>query len=564
MIKTIIRLPNGTEISSGAGTEVAISNFSLTEAVNTGTELTIGSVCASSIEVGIIDPKGKLSIGAGTRLTVFREYGDSARTLIGQFITEQPTRNSANSMQIVAYDNISCLDLDITDFINSLANWPYKLTDLARLVCAECGLNLITTDIPNGDYHVKQFTGIGITGRQLMQFIGQIAGRFVRATPAGDIEFGWYQPLGEYNIGSTFERQAVQFYPNSIEINLPALAVGDDGEGNLTVTSDLIHVESDNMGNVQLVVNTDFKSMRYLQGGLSFEDYTVAAIEKVQIKQSDNDVGVVFPDGITGSVNTYVILKNPLLVAATQSEIVDVAETLFNILHPISYVPCSVSVIANQFIRAGHIVQVTDINHNTFVTYIMSRAQKGYVDNLKCTGSPSRESTTAVNNQMWSSVNGKLLDLYMNVDGLKVQNRDMQGKYSSLSLDVDGIKTEVAGVDSQLESTTDRVSTLEQSSEQLQLSFEKVETDGVDKVKTSRGYTFDDEGLRITRSGQQMENLLDNTGMYVRRSGQVILQANDRGVRAIDVTVESYLIIGDHARFENYTSGRTACFWLEG
>ena len=61
-----------------------------------------------------------------------------------------------------------------------------------------------------------------------------------------------------------------------------------------------------------------------------------------------------------------------------------------------------------------------------------------------------------------------------------------------------------------------------------------------------------------------MSNLLDNTGMYVRRGGDTILQANDRGVTARDVTALSYLVMGDHARFENYTAGRTACFWLEG
>ena len=94
--------------------------------------------------------------------------------------------------------------------------------------------------------------------------------------------------------------------------------------------------------------------------------------------------------------------------------------------------------------------------------------------------------------------------------------------------------------------------------------METTRTQGASKLKTAMGYTFDDGGLRIARPGQQMENLLDNTGMYVRRGGEVILQANDRGVTAVDVTVGSYLVIGDHARLENYGAGRTACFYLEG
>ena len=107
-------------------------------------------------------------------------------------------------------------------------------------------------------------------------------------------------------------------------------------------------------------------------------------------------------------------------------------------------------------------------------------------------------------------------------------------------------------------------STLEQTAEGLTLSVEKLQTEGTAKLKTAMGYTFDDNGLQICRDGQQMKNLLDNTGMYVTRGGQTILQANDRGVQATDVTVGSYLVIGSHARLENYTAGRTACFWLEG
>ena len=44
------------------------------------------------------------------------------------------------------------------------------------------------------------------------------------------------------------------------------------------------------------------------------------------------------------------------------------------------------------------------------------------------------------------------------------------------------------------------------------------------------------------------------------------LQANNEGVVATDVKVRNYLIIGKHARFENYSDGvdsqRTACFFV--
>ena len=58
-----------------------------------------------------------------------------------------------------------------------------------------------------------------------------------------------------------------------------------------------------------------------------------------------------------------------------------------------------------------------------------------------------------------------------------------------------------------------------------------------------------------------MCNLLDHTGMYVTRDDEVILQANGQGVEATDVSVRNYLVVGDHARFEDYESG-TACYYI--
>ena len=107
------------------------------------------------------------------------------------------------------------------------------------------------------------------------------------------------------------------------------------------------------------------------------------------------------------------------------------------------------------------------------------------------------------------------------------------------------------------------LSEMQQSAEQIRLEITNILNDGVNKVTTSTGYTFNAEGLRIQSAGTAIENLLNNRGMYVSRSGDIMLKADANGVEATDVTVNNYLIIGDHARFENYPTGRTACFYIE-
>lgn len=88
----------------------------------------------------------------------------------------------------------------------------------------------------------------------------------------------------------------------------------------------------------------------------------------------------------------------------------------------------------------------------------------------------------------------------------------------------------------------------------------------VDQVTTRTGYTFNTDGLLIFRSGEEIKNLLDNTGMYITRSGTEILTANNEGVSAINLTARQYLIVGANSRLEDYSNGtdsnRTACFYI--
>lgn len=90
----------------------------------------------------------------------------------------------------------------------------------------------------------------------------------------------------------------------------------------------------------------------------------------------------------------------------------------------------------------------------------------------------------------------------------------------------------------------------------------------IDSVTTSTGYTFDADGLKISKENEPMENRLDNTGMYVTRDGEEILGANHEGVTALNLTSRQFLIVGDNSRFENYDNGtdskRTACFYIGG
>lgn len=568
MLKTLIVLPDGTELYSGAGEKNVILSATVTQCVNSGTELTLGSCCSSMLEAELLTPEGDLTVKAGDQVTVCKVDDNGTRHKLGVFILETPTRSGAHTMGVTAYDRISLLDRDMTLWVEGLDAWPYSLYDLAKMVCGECGLTLKNTELPNGGWAVQRFSADGVTGRQLMQWIGEAAGRFCRADADGLVEFAWYTEAAGFSVGPEARCAMTAGYADGALSILAEDWTVTAGDGEVSVTAESLRVSGDGAGAVELADSVQYF---FYQNGLRYEDYRVAAVEKVQIQKSQEDVGTVYPDSAE-ALNTYRITGNLLLSANSAEDLEPVAQTLYEHLRGITYTPFKAVIPASVHIQAGHILSLTDRNGVTITGFVMSKKQSGQKDTLECTGSASRDSTSAVNAQSFKAWTGKVLNLRTDVDGLMVENADTTGRVARIGLDLENIQTEVSAQQTDLEQVTQSVTTLTQSAEQVAIQVKDMADNGVEKVTTSTGYTFDAGGLRIRKSGEQMENRLDNTGMYVERSvgedTETVLQANDAGVVAADVSVRNYLIVGTHARFEDYTDGsdsqRTACFWIGG
>ena len=218
------------------------------------------------------------------------------------------------------------------------------------------------------------------------------------------------------------------------------------------------------------------------------------------------------------------------------------------------------------------------------------------VDELNMSYQQQEAVSTQISNtvkQTAASVPKTPLDSFNNIKGLIINSADIVEKYgekieteisgryvavsdfgtytedqlAQIGLSSDSLISTVANVQEisgDVELMRQEISRVEQKANAVEIRIGAVESDGVNAVNTRTGYTFDKDGLRITQEGKPIENLLDNTGMYVKFSGATILQANGDGVEGKDVTVRNYLKVGEYARFEDYEGGRTACFWVGG
>lgn len=129
---------------------------------------------------------------------------------------------------------------------------------------------------------------------------------------------------------------------------------------------------------------------------------------------------------------------------------------------------------------------------------------------------------------------------------------------------VDGmIKSSVSKVEGDVHELTEAI----QGSDGILIRIQSLENNKeLDSVTTTTGYTFNAQGLTIHREGDEIKSLLNNTGLYVTRSDEEVLTANNVGVSAINLSARQYLIVGENSRFESYSDGvnahRTACFYI--
>ena len=395
MLKNLIVKSDGTEIDSSL-----ILSCTLTQTLNSGQEFTIGSACTDEIEVEYLAQDDNL-IAKGDVLTLYWVNDSGTKTKVGIYYCEKPNyqglmreiSGTSTVYKVVAYDTMSKLDADFSGWLHAnQAQFPKTIWQLVQLACQRAGVALASSSLPiNGSYSVQAFYADDLTCRQIISWAAEAAGCYAHMNADGKLQFLTY----------TNKRSTVKITP--------------DGASNSTA---------------------------YYADSLSYEDYTVKAIEKVQIRQSDNDVGVIYPDSTTAT-NTYAVQGNLLLTTGTEANLKTVAQNLYNVLKSVTYTPCKVSVPSSSGLACGQIVHVKDARGREFDTYLMSATISSGKASFESVGSASRESSSAVNSQSYKNLTGKMLEIKTSVDGLEVKASDLTGKYTDLKATVDGLSSEV-------------------------------------------------------------------------------------------------------------------------
>lgn len=402
LIKSAILLPGGVVISAGEATSEGdkggyIKSVSFDFSANDGEDLTVGSVCSQKIEVAIITPNNALSLNAGDVVQLKQDEfvdGRIFRTTIGTFIAEKPKRLGAHTTSFVAYDNVSKLDKDISQYLDELykISVPVGVTlySLATDVCIVCGVKFgisSSDNMPFGDELVDVPTGDGITGRQVMRWISEMCGCYCIANSAGEIVLEWYRDKGK--------------------VIAPASEEPEDG----------------------------IEKFRYLAGGLECDDIDIRPVDCVRIipieySDDENPAAIVWPNDGGQYTNPYVVETNPLL-HDVPADVLPVADHIYNAVRISNYRPCKVRISATNRVGVGDIVTVRQVNGDTFTAYISKKSRKGQIDTIECTGNYERNGVLDTYGSTYVSGYSERRVSRKNSSRLTLLDSEMKAKVSS-------------------------------------------------------------------------------------------------------------------------------------
>lgn len=144
---------------------------------------------------------------------------------------------------------------------------------------------------------------------------------------------------------------------------------------------------------------------------------------------------------------------------------------------------------------------------------------------------------------------------------LEQNSKDLSGKIDNINDSLGEYAKQ-----SSLVTVTNSVQEIQTALNEQILVTQQIKEDGVEKVTTTTGFTFDQAGLTIDKTGSDTKTLVDEDGMTVySKTGSeesILLNVDSQGVQTENLHVRTFTQIGTHTRLQDYEDG-TAIFYIE-
>jgi hypothetical protein len=254
--------------------------------------------------------------------------------------------------------------------------------------------------------------------------------------------------------------------------------------------------------------STSISKSQYISA--QYEDYIVRTINKLQIREKENDIGVIVGDG----GNTYVIEGNFLVYGKGTKELNEIGEKTLSKIKGIIYRPFSADCKGNPCLEVGDAVRLTT-KYELIETYILKRTLKGIQalrDDLEADGEEYRTSK---------------------VNGIQRSILQLKGKSNTLERSIEETKSTIVDVEKGLQSQITQTATEIRSEV-------KNTTDGLSSRITQNSESITAEVSRATSAegtlsskiSQTAESITAEVNRATEKEGQLAaaIQVNAEGI----------------------------------
>lgn len=364
----------------------------LTERLCSESEISFGRCEASTFKLRVRERVVPLA-GKKISVSVTLEGADEAPFMMGVYKVDSDVPTADRRYRdIVAYDAMyDILNTDVAAWYNSLT-FPITLRQFRDSFCNYAGVEQEEITLINDDMVVEKTIDPGeLPGKTVIEAICEINGCFGHIGRNGKLRY------------VVLEQMIEGVYP------------ADD----LYPSDDLY--PADPMGTTE-VSRSNYISCQY-------EDFICQHIDKLQIRQEENDIGAIAGNGN----NCYIIEDNFLIYGKSAADLQTIADNVLSVISGVWYRPAQVEARGNPCLEVGDGI-LLHTTRETIYTYILQRTLKGIQalrDSYTAEGEEYR--TGQVNDIMKSIIQlkGKSNVLTRTVEETRLEMKDIENDLST-------------------------------------------------------------------------------------------------------------------------------------
>lgn len=307
----------------------------LTERLCSESEISFGRCEASTFKLRVRERVVPLA-GKKISVSVTLEGADEAPFMMGVYKVDSDVPTADRRYRdIVAYDAMyDILNTDVAAWYNSLT-FPITLRQFRDSFCNYAGVEQEEITLINDDMVVEKTIDPGeLPGKTVIEAICEINGCFGHIGRNGKLRY------------VVLEQMIEGVYP------------ADD----LYPSDDLY--PADPMGTTE-VSRSNYISCQY-------EDFICQHIDKLQIRQEENDIGAISGTGN----NCYIIEDNFLVYGKSAAELQTIADNVLSVIGVVWYRPAQVEARGNPCLEVGDGILLHTTREDVY-TYILQRTLKG-------------------------------------------------------------------------------------------------------------------------------------------------------------------------------------------